>query len=147
MFSKEKGFNFMKESYDLLVDLYTLDYSKKNNDFKITRALSPNSDKIIKFVGDNFNLSWASEIKSALYKTHPTCYIAVDNKQIVGFACYDATAKGFFGPTGVLESHRKKGIGTALLMHCLEAMLYDGYSYAIIGAVRGALDFYKNKCC
>lgn len=136
----------MKESYDLLVDLYTVDFKEKNIDVEIKRALSPNSDKIIDFVGKNFNLSWASEIKGALYKTHPTCYIAVIDKQIVGFACYDATAKGFFGPTGVLEEHRQKGIGTALLMHCLEAMLYDGYSYAIIGAVRGALDFYKRKC-
>ncbi|HHV33272.1 MAG TPA: GNAT family N-acetyltransferase [Acholeplasma sp.] len=134
------------ESYDLLVDLYTIDFSKKECGAAIKRALSPNIDKIVKFVAENFNVSWASEIKAALYKPHPTCYIAVIDKQLVGFACYDATAKGFFGPTGVLEEHRGKGIGTALLMHCLEAMLYDGYSYAIIGGVRGALEFYKQKC-
>lgn len=134
------------ESYDLLVDLYALDFKEKENATSIKRALSPNIDKIVKFVNDNFNASWASEIKASLYKPHPTCYIAVIDKQIVGFACYDATAKGFFGPTGVLEEHRGKGIGTSLLMHCLEAMLYDGYSYAIIGAVRGALEFYKRKC-
>ncbi len=134
------------ESYDLLVDLYQVDYSKKECGAKIKRALSPNSDQIIKYVGENFNMSWASEIKAALYKTHPTCYIAVIDKEIVGFACYDATAKGFFGPTGVSEEHRKKGIGTALLIHSLEAMLFDGYSYAIIGGVRSAIDFYKRMC-
>lgn len=134
------------QSYDLLVDLYNVDFSKKKNDVQIKRALSPNFDKIVTYVGENFNLSWASEIKAALYKTHPTCFIAVVDKQIVGFACYDATAKAFFGPTGVSEDHRGKGIGTSLLMHCLEAMLYDGYSYAIIGGVGSALKFYQKTC-
>lgn len=134
------------QSYDLLVDLYTVDFSKKENDVAIKRALSPNIDKIINYVGENFNRSWASEIKAALYKPHPTCYIAVIDKEIVGFACYDATAKGFFGPTGVSEEHRGKGIGTSLLMYCLKAMLYDGYSYAIIGGVRGAIGFYEKTC-
>ena len=134
------------QSYDLLVDLYSVDFSKKKNDVEIKRALSPNIDKIIDYVGKNFNRSWASEIKAALYKPHPTCYIAVVDKKLVGFACYGATAKCFCGPTGVSEEHRGKGIGTALLMHCLEAMLYDGYSYAIIGGVRGAIGFYKKTC-
>ena len=133
-------------SYDLLVDLYNVDFSKKENAVSIKRALSPNIDKIVKFVGENFNLSWASEIKAALYKPHSTCFIAVIDKKIVGFAAYDATAKAFFGPTGVLEEHRGKGIGTSLLLHCLEAMLYDGYSYAIIGGVGSALEFYKRTC-
>lgn len=134
------------ESFDLLVDLHQVDFSKKETEAKIKRALSPNSDKIIDFVGKNFNMSWASEIKSALYKTQSTCFIAVIDKELVGFACYDATAKGFFGPTGVSEDHRKKGIGSALLMHTLEAMFFDGYSYAIIGGVRSAIDFYKRTC-
>lgn len=133
-------------SYDLLVDLYSLDFKEKENSVSIKRTLSPNSDKVVKFVADNFNLSWASEVKAALYKPHPTCYIAVIDKEIVGFACYDATTKGFFGPTGVSKEHRGKGIGTSLLLHCLEAMLYDGYAYAIIGGVRGVLEFYKKKC-
>lgn len=131
------------KAYDLLVDLYTVDYSKKDCGVQIKRALSPNSDRILKYIGENFNMSWVSEAKAGLYQPHPTCYIAVIDKQIAGFACYDSTAKGFFGPMGVSEEHRKKGIGTALLLHCLEAMLYDGYSYAIIGGVRSAVDFYK----
>lgn len=134
------------QSYDLLVDLYNVDFSKKKNTVQIKRALSPNIDKIVNYVGKNFNPSWASEIKAALYKPHPTCYIAVIDKEIVGFACYDATAKAFFGPTGVSKEHQGKGIGTSLLLHCLEAMLYDGYSYAIIGAVGSAIGFYQKTC-
>ena len=58
-----------------------------------------------------------------------------------GFACYDTTAKAFFGPTGVLERERRQGIGTALLLVTLRAMAAEGYAYGIIGGV-GPADFY-----
>ena len=57
-----------------------------------------------------------------------------DQKEIVGFACYDATCMNFFGPTGVKESERGKGVGKALLLAALHAMKEQGYAYAIIGA-------------
>ena len=57
------------------------------------------------------------------------------------FACYDATARGFFGPTGVAESHRGKNIGLALLYHTLAAMRAKGYAYAVIGGA-GPAEFY-----
>lgn len=41
--------------------------------------------------------------------------------------------QGFFGPTGVAESARRNGIGTALLLATLHAMAGAGYGYAIIG--------------
>ena len=31
----------------------------------------------------------------------PKCFIATENGKLIGFACYDATAKGFFGPIGI----------------------------------------------
>lgn len=129
--------------YDLLVDLHQVDYSKKECGATIKRALSPDSDLIVDFISNTFAPSWASEAKAALYKANPTCFVAVIDKKIVGFACYDATAKAFFGPTGVAPEHQGKGIGRALLIYSLEAMLYDGYAYAIIGAVRGAKGFYE----
>lgn len=51
----------------------------------------------------------------------------------MGFACDDAPAKAFFGPTGVREDQRNQGIGRALLLLSLYAMAADGYAYAIIG--------------
>ena len=75
-------------------------------------------------------------------------YIAVrDGKQpeMLGFACYDATVKGFFGPTGVSESCRGMGIGNALLQACLHGMRDYGYGYAIVPAAPRAYEFYK-KC-
>lgn len=132
--------------YDLLVDLHQVDYSKKDSGAVIKRALSPDSDLIVDYITKTFNASWASEAKAGLYKAQPTCFVAVIDKKVVGFACYDATGKAFFGPTGVSPEHQGKGIGRALLIYTLEAMLYDGYAYAIIGAVRGAKGFYEKVC-
>jgi predicted N-acetyltransferase YhbS len=66
-------------------------------------------------------------------------------KEIVGFACYDTTNKCFFGPTGVDEQYRGKGIGKALLLKSLEGLWNLGYAYGIIGSV-GPADFYKKTC-
>ena len=61
---------------------------------------------------------------------------------MLGFGCYDTTAKGFFGPTGVDEAARGKGIGAALLLVCLHALYADGYAYGIIGGA-GPVEFYE----
>lgn len=131
---------------DMLVHLYNLDFSQKypSDDVKVVRVLSPNSDKVIEFVEKNFSKGWASEVKSALYKTQPTCFIALHDNKIVGFSAYDATAKGYFGPIGVDETLRGKNIGKALILHTLEGMYHDGYGYAIIGgAGSGVYKFYE----
>ena len=56
-----------------------------------------------------------------------------------------ASAKGFFGPIGVLPSERGKNIGTALMIRTFEAMREYGYGYgyAIIGWVSEAEQFYR----
>ncbi|BCR36078.1 GNAT family N-acetyltransferase [Mariniplasma anaerobium] len=123
------------DSKDMLVDLYQPIIKELNSTYEIKRVLSPNSDKVLKFIEDNFSLGWVSEAKAGLYKPNPTCFIAVDQDKIIGFACYDATAKDYFGPTGVDESYRGQGIGKALLLKCLVSMKHDGYGYAIIGGV------------
>ncbi|MFU8793631.1 MAG: GNAT family N-acetyltransferase [Acholeplasmataceae bacterium] len=132
---------------DLLVDLYQLVFKDHNTDLNIKRALSPDSDAILAFIKTYFSEGWVSEAKASLYKTHPTCFIAVDQKKVVGFACYDATAKGFFGPMGVHSDYRKKGIGRVLVLKCMEAMRHDGYGYAIIGSVEAHnFHFYQEAC-
>lgn len=125
---------------DLLVNLYQKDFINDSEieiidkEIKIKRLLSPNSDNLIDFIEQNkFSDLWSSEVKSAIYINNPTCFIATKNSEIIGFACYDATAKGYFGPTGVSQLHRKKNVGQLLYLHTLEAMKADGYGYAIIG--------------
>jgi len=126
---------------DLIVNLYEKDYLKdtnvslKNDEIKIKRILSPNADSLVQFVSTHFSSGWASEVKAGIYKPHPTCFIATHNGEIVGFACYDATAKGYFGPTGVNPDYRGNNIGQVLLLTTLEAMKEAGYGYAVIGGV------------
>lgn len=133
-------------NYDLLVDLNQVDF-KVETEVLIKRVLSPDADEVVEFITAHFSKKWASEAKAALYKPFSSCFIAVIDKKVVGFACYDATAKGFFGPIGVDETIRGKNIGKALLLKSLEGMKYEGYHYAIIGGVSDRVFTFYNKSC
>jgi len=133
---------------DLLVKLYDLPASApaleklRAEGVEIRRAIGPEKHAVVEWVGKKFSRSWASECDVALSAQPLACFIAVKEKQIVGFACYDATAKGFFGPVGVDETARAGGLGKALLLRTLEAMRDAGYGYAIVGWA-GPVDFFK----
>src|SRR2546430_7784303 len=126
---------------DMLVKLYTLpdfrdEYQQLSKAGIVTRrALAPEKHKVIAWVRERFSEHWASEVDVAFSRQPLSCFIAVRQKVILGFACHDATCPNFFGPTGVDLNERKHGIGKALLFNCLEAMKQQGYGYAIIGGV------------
>lgn len=92
-----------------------------------------------------FSEKWASEVEVALTRQPVACFIATRDKRIIGFACYDTTMRGFFGPTGVAEESRGLGLGKALLMKALEGLRDTGHAYAIIGGV-GPREFYAKAC-
>ena len=94
------------------------------------------------WVAQRFGPRWASELQVALANRPVTVFIAVDQAELLGFACYDATARGFFGPIGVAESGRGKGLGAALLRACLHDMRAAGYGYAVVGGV-GSPEFFR----
>ena len=71
-----------------------------------------------------------------------SCFIAIEGRAPIGFACYDATALGYLGPMAVEERCRQKGVGRGLLLACLLDMKPKGYGYAIIGWV-GPAEFYS----
>jgi GNAT superfamily N-acetyltransferase len=99
-----------------------------------------------RFVGDGFGAEWASEADFAFAHGHPICgFVATVDGAIGGFAVYESSRRGFFGPTGVREDLRGKGAGAALLFRCLESMREMGYAYAIIGGV-GPAEFYAKTC-
>jgi ribosomal protein S18 acetylase RimI-like enzyme len=100
----------------------------------IRPALAAEKQIVVNWVAHTFNSTyWTNECEVAFSRQPISCFIAVEDGQVVGFACHDVTLKNFFGPTGVSESHRGRGIGTALLLACLHAMAAQGYGYAIIG--------------
>ncbi len=108
----------------------------------VRRALSPERHVVVDWVADQFERTWASEVDVAMGQQPPTCHVAVEGGSLVGFACFDATARGLFGPTGVSDTARGRGIGASLLLASLHAMHEQGYAYAVIGAA-GPIRFYQ----
>jgi GNAT superfamily N-acetyltransferase len=127
---------------DLLVKLYELPLERAVAGIEVRRALAPEKHAVTAWIEATFGARWASEADIA-FSGHPIrCHIATVGGEVVGFACWDATARGFFGPEGVAETSRGKGIGGALLLQCLYAMRAKGYAYAVIGGV-GPKAFYE----
>jgi GNAT superfamily N-acetyltransferase len=134
---------------DLLVKLYALPEPGADRPLPagviVRRALAPERAQVLDWVTRGFNERWASECAVAFCGQPVTTWIATRDGAILGFACADANAKGFFGPTGVDEAERGKGIGIALLLAVLRGMREAGYAYAIIGGV-GPVGFYAKHC-
>lgn len=134
---------------DLLVKLYdltadaALDARLAIAGITLRRALPPEMHVVTDWIATQFGRGWASEATVAICRQPVGCQIAVRGRQLLGFACHDATARGFFGPTGVLDSERGQGIGRALLLKALLAMRAEGYGYAVIGGA-GPVDFYRH---
>ena len=132
---------------DMLVKLYDLPSSHEPlrslaaAGVSIRRALPPEKHKVLAWIRSTFSEAWASEADVTFAREPVSCFLAIQNKRLLGFACHDATCRNFFGPTGVDASARGRGIGAGLLLACLDAMRDQGFGYAIIGGV-GPAEFY-----
>lgn len=133
---------------DLLVSLHSAKFEELRSrrqvaGVAIRPALAPEMALVVDWVREHFSDNWASEVTVAFARRPVACLIAVENGKLLGFACYDIVARGFFGPTGVGPEARGRGVGVALLAAALEALKADGYAYAVIGDA-GPVDFYVN---
>lgn len=132
---------------DMLVKLYALPpleaalERQASQGITIRRAIAPEKHHVLAWVRQHFSEFWVSEADSAFANRPVSCWLAVEGPALIGFGCYDSTAKGFFGPTGVSEAARGRGTGAALLIACLHDMHAQGYGYGIIGGV-GPIEFY-----
>ena len=125
---------------DMLVKLYDLPkMPQTEKDYRIIRPLAPDRFRVVEWVKQNSGMNAAGECEACFAHTPVSMYIAVRGKEIIGYACYDAIAPDFFGPTRVSRTEQ----GKALLFHCLQAMKEKGYAYAVIGSVTGAKIFYE----
>jgi GNAT superfamily N-acetyltransferase len=133
---------------DMLVRLYDLpDHTGLINKlemegFTIRRPLAAEKYLVLEWVAKHFGKGWASEADVSFSYQPISCFVAIYANKVVGFACYDSCYRNFFGPTGVDEKVRGKGIGKALLLESLYAMKSQGYAYGIIGGV-GPANFYS----
>jgi GNAT superfamily N-acetyltransferase len=113
---------------DVLVNLYSLrEVPREIEGVEIRRPL-PHPE-------------WAEEFETTFKSFPVTAFIALREEMPVGFACYEATCRGFFGPTAVLPEERGKGIGKQLLIRSMCGLRELGYAYGIVGGA-GPTAFY-----
>ena len=133
---------------DLLVKLYKLPDDRvrleqlRHDGITVRKAMAREKYLVVDWVAETFGRWWASECDVSFANQPVSCFIAMKDGGLVGFSCYDSTMRNFFGPMGVAENTRNKGIGTALLLRCLHAMAAGGYGYAVIGDA-DPVKFYK----
>jgi len=136
---------------DMLVRLYDLPDSAElaraveGEGIIVRRARAFEKHTVAAFARARFSEKWASEVEVAISRQPAACFIATRDKRVLGFACYDTTMRGFFGPTGVAEEARGHGVGKLLLLRSLEALRESGHAYGIIGGV-GPREFYAKAC-
>ena len=150
---------------DMLVKLYNLPdptplmAELKAKGIEIRRAGLAEKQVVVDWVRSHFWEVWAAECEASIEQRPVTCFVAVQKQkdlepsddpyqqppeELLGFACYDVAARGFFGPTGVHPECRGQGIGKALLLATLHAMHQERYGYAIIYWV-GPTEFYAKS--
>ena len=137
---------------DMLVKLYELPpvpaiRQREDSAIIIRRARPDEKHRIGMWVRQHLNPGWDDGAETACEVRPPTCWIAVESmpldhppehgydlphERLVGFACYDVNMRGIFGPVGVQDNYRHRGIGAALTVRALQDMADQGYAYAVI---------------
>jgi len=131
---------------DMLVKLYDIPAAAPEVErlagqgIVVRPARAPEKPAVLSWMQAHFPF-WVPEVEAAYGRLPVSCFIAMREQELLGFACYDAICPNFFGPTGVLERERRKGIGKALLLAALHAQKAQGFAYAIIGGV-GPAEYY-----
>jgi GNAT superfamily N-acetyltransferase len=108
----------------------------------VRRAAAAERSAVVEWARAHGSPGWADECEAAFARLPLACFLAVENDALIGFACYEATCRDFFGPELVHPDRRGRGVGRALLLAALHAMRAEGYAYAIIGWA-SSIEFYR----
>jgi hypothetical protein len=133
---------------DMLVNLRNLPSKFEHDEIAVRRANAWDKQFVFNWVKAHFSESWAECCDVAFEQRPVSCFLIVEKgvpnhpqDLLLGFACYDVAGKGVFGPMGVLQVDRNKGLGSALLVNTLHAIRDEGYIYSVIGQI-GPASFY-----
>lgn len=113
--------------------------------YVVERATLGHRPKLAAFIEKHFSERWALQTAATFSRQPVSLFVALSGKEIAGFAAYDCSYRSYFGPTGVREDLRGKGVGAALLLRTLEDMTTQAYKWAIIGEV-DPVAFYQKVC-
>ena len=147
-FLKKHGFKSHKPIFNLTASLNVINKkpASKKEGFKYERVQPEDFDKTYDFVKQQFpNNTWAAEVKISFKLQPPSTFIAKNaNNNIIGWATHSLYFPGSFGPTGVKESLRGKGVGTILFLWCLWNIKQSGVENCEIMWVGGdTVKFYS----
>ncbi len=141
IFFERRGYKRQGFITSMVVDLSRgeFDPSEREGELRregieIRRARPEEEGKLRQFIHQHFSPHWAEETAVGLRNIPPSVFVALKEGEIIGFAAYDVNnlGTGFFGPTGVHPDFRRKGIGGALLLHCLRDIKAQGLKEATI---------------
>ncbi len=150
-FFRARGFGEGAMTWNMHVALSRADgegsQDAKSSHSEILRCAREDEGRVLSFVEREFNRVWRFEAAKAFERDVPPAFMAEENGEITGFAVHDVNNRGlgWFGPTGVSESLRGRGIGGKLLLASLADLQRLGCEKAIIPWT-DALDFYRKVC-
>jgi len=133
---------------DLLVNLLKLPsvepllLEQESAGIVIRRAQPFETTRVRELIEREFSVAWADEVLVGFVSKPVSVFIAIAEREVVGFAAYECTRRGFFGPAGVIETMQGRGIGKVLLLGSLWGLREMGYVYGIIGRA-GPVEFYE----
>jgi len=87
---------------------------------------------VIDWIHSNFGPLYSHEASEAFRHDIPSLWLAYKGDEIVGFSSYGTSELNWFGPIGVIESERRKGVGSVLLYKALMGMKEEGRRIALI---------------
>jgi mycothiol synthase len=99
------------------------------------------------YLGASWGTGWQYQGLQALRSGREPLpgHLALAGDAVVGFAVYDVTRPGWFGPIGTAAARRGKSVGTALLHACLFDWQRQGRHRGEIAGI-GPLYFYVTAC-
>jgi len=149
---KKRGYETVIEQYGMSVDL--LDFNLNDEYFLVKESLSQEgvkvqyfqpeyTHKLLSFLETEFPGDWATVIRERIRKhcDPKDIVIALRGDEVVGYCQVDGE---HFGPFGVHNSLRGKGVGTVLILHAMQYAKEKGIRHLWL-AWTGAVDFYSRK--
>jgi GNAT superfamily N-acetyltransferase len=148
----EMGFKKDGECVDYIYDLSRFYYPhrvlrlkqhlEKEDGLEFSSVGGSEQIEVLDWIEAHFYPLWRSESAYALNRPAPSVFISRDKTgELLGFATINGVAPGRFGPMGVSDDQRRRGIGTILLFDAFQALKDQRFTKATVHWT-GQLYFY-----
>jgi predicted N-acetyltransferase YhbS len=150
-FLNGRGFKKTGECVDYVIDLHAFRTPRRvaklekeilDGNTTIRLAEPGEKERIREFVAGKSGFNWSFEAARAIGPKGSGVWIAEDAGEIIAFSVFGSLEHHWFGPIGVDEARRKRGLGSVLLFRTLESMKDLGIPRAIVPWT-GHLFFYS----